>query len=329
MILKEREDSSNDIEVLEGLLTHPAVDSTKRRKIEEQIRNIVAGNGGEADAAYEMKVHFGPTKNWIVIHDLRIEHDGLVAQIDHLIINRMLEIWLLESKRFSNGIKINEQGEFATFFNRIPKGMASPIEQNGRHRKILQRVFDEGLVKLPTRLGITLKPAFKSLVLISRGAIQRPANGFPGLETVIKNDQLASTIFKSSESANLFDIAKIVGTDTLEKIGRQIIELHRPIRFDWQTRFGLNDTATEQPRPLASSVESIVAPTQVAVTLALPATPQPAPIKAVKTGATCCVCATVLSRGVAKFCSENTARFDGQMYCMPCQAKISEAPASV
>jgi hypothetical protein len=147
MILKEREDSSNDIEVLEGLLTHPAVDSTKRRKIEEQIRNIVAGNGGEADAAYEMKVHFGPTKNWIVIHDLRIEHDGLVAQIDHLIINRMLEIWLLESKRFSNGIKINEQGEFATFFNRIPKGMASPIEQNGRHRKILQRVFDEGLVK--------------------------------------------------------------------------------------------------------------------------------------------------------------------------------------
>lgn len=325
MILKEREDSSHDLEVLEGLLTHPGVNSITRKQIEEQIRTLISGIGGEADAAYEMKVHLGAAKNWIVIHDLRIEHDGLVAQIDHLVINRLLEVWLLESKRFANGVKINEQGEFATFYDRIPMGMPSPIEQNNRHRLILQRVFDAGLVKLPTRLGMTLKPSLKSLVLISRGAIQRPAKSFAGLETVIKNDQLVSTLFKSIDEGNPLALARVVGADTLEQFGRRIVELHRPIRFDWQARFGLTDAAAEPPRPAEPEAQAVVAPPPPPA-LVSAAPPEPVPAKAakvVKASATCSVCAIVISRGVAKFCTDNSERFDGLMYCMPCQAKLT------
>lgn len=35
--------------------------------------------------------------------------------------------------------------------------MASPIEQNAKHVLILQKLFDSGLVNLPTRLGCTIK----------------------------------------------------------------------------------------------------------------------------------------------------------------------------
>ena len=61
------------------------------------------------------------SKNWFspieeapvfasVIHDLRIECEGRVAQIDHLLIGRFLDIWVCETKNFSEGIAINEQG---------------------------------------------------------------------------------------------------------------------------------------------------------------------------------------------------------------------------
>jgi hypothetical protein len=46
----------------------------------------------------------------VVIHDLRIEHRGRVAQIDHLLINRVLDIFVLESKNYYYGVKISEEG---------------------------------------------------------------------------------------------------------------------------------------------------------------------------------------------------------------------------
>jgi hypothetical protein len=52
------------------------------------------------------------SKNWVIIHDLRIEYGGLVAQIDHLLINRFLDFYVLETKHYSQGVKVTERGEF-------------------------------------------------------------------------------------------------------------------------------------------------------------------------------------------------------------------------
>ena len=113
MLIKKADDKTKDIEVLQGLLTHPDASVEIKRKIEQEIRNIQSGIRGEADTAYELDFYYGPSKNWAVIHDLRIEHKGRVAQIDHLLVNRFLDVWICESKRFSEGIAINEQGECA------------------------------------------------------------------------------------------------------------------------------------------------------------------------------------------------------------------------
>jgi hypothetical protein len=43
---------------------------------------------------------------------LRLEHNGRTAQIDHLLINRWMECYVLESKHFNAGLKITEDGEF-------------------------------------------------------------------------------------------------------------------------------------------------------------------------------------------------------------------------
>jgi hypothetical protein len=95
-----------------------------------------------------MKVRYGESRNWAIIHDLRVEFGDLVAQIDHLVINRWLDIWVCESKHFSEGVAINNHGEFTAFFNHKPYGVPSPIEQNERHILILKRILDAGMVEL-------------------------------------------------------------------------------------------------------------------------------------------------------------------------------------
>ena len=111
-----------------------------------------------------MNFHYEASKNWALIHDLRIQCDGRVAQIDHLAINRLMEIWVCESKHFSEGIAINEFGECSAFYAGKPYGVPSPFEQNRKHILVLESVFKTGLLKLPTRLGFNINPTINSLI---------------------------------------------------------------------------------------------------------------------------------------------------------------------
>ena len=158
MQIKSADDKQPQIEALETLLLRPDVDGTTRRRIEQEIRMIRAGVTGERDAAYEIEFHLGSHKNQMTIHDLRIECDGRVAQIDHLIINRLLDIWVCESKHFAEGVAINEHGEWVAFYGHRPQGIPSPVEQNRRQIEVLHDVFSKGLGPLLAALGRHVGP---------------------------------------------------------------------------------------------------------------------------------------------------------------------------
>lgn len=326
MIIKEADDKKSSIWTLQTLLSRPDCGADTRKRIEQEIRNIQAGIRGEEEAAYEIKVHWGESKNWMVIHDLRIETGGLVAQIDHLLINRFLEIWVCESKHFSEGIGINEHGEFAAFFGGKPYGVPSPIEQNAKHILILRKLFDSGAVKLPTRLGFTIKPDLKSLVLVSKGArISRPKAKIDGMDAIIKNDQVFKYIDKAiDQSNNPLMMAKIIGQDTLEALARDIAKLHRPIAFDWTAKFGLPKeppampAAKPEPAPQAPKAEAAAVPMPEA---APPTEPEQKP----KQKLVCHSCGTSVGYNVAKFCWFNKPKFGGNIYCMDCQKTVAAA----
>ena len=44
------------------------------------------------------------------MHDLRFVIDGEVTQIDHLILNQMASVFLLETKNYACNLVINERG---------------------------------------------------------------------------------------------------------------------------------------------------------------------------------------------------------------------------
>lgn len=290
MIIKHADNKSQDIETLQSLLSHPKATGDTRKRIEQEIRNINAGMRGENEAAHEMKVHYGDSKNWAIIHDLRVVHGDLVAQIDHLVINRWLDVWVCESKHFSEGVSINDHGEFTAFFASKPYGVPSPIEQNAKHILILQRIFDAGTVELPTRLGFTIKPDLKSLVLVSKGArISRPKTKIDGIECIIKNDQFFKHVDKAVEGNGILSTAaKIISSETLESVALQIAKLHKPIRFDWQAKFGL--TTIEPPAEPEKAEKPNHVPPPVSVKPSAPVPAAPAPVASSSEAPVCRSC---------------------------------------
>lgn len=238
MILKEADPKDSQLTALETYLAAPGVPEATRQQIERELKILRAGIKGERESAYDIDFYSGASKNRIVIHDLRIEHNGRVAQIDHLILNRLLEIYVLETKHFSEGVSINEQGEFSIWFAGKPRGIPSPLEQNERHIAVLQDVFKT--LEMPTRLGFRLQPSFESLVLVSKNArIGRP-DKFDTCR-VLKSDQLERWINKNIDSGSPLLMAKVVSVETLTAIANQLIALHRPITPDYRAKFGIGE----------------------------------------------------------------------------------------
>ena len=328
MLIKSADDKAKDIEILQGLLNHPAATTDTKKRIEQEIRFMFSGAKGEREAAYEINFHYGASKNWAVIHDLRIEHKDRVAQMDHIIVNRFLDVWVCESKRFSEGIAINEYGECSAFYGDKPYGIPSPFEQNRKHCAVLKAACDDGAVALPRRLGFTIKPDIKSMVLVSKNArITRPKAKVDGLEEILKVDQVRARIDKAFDSDNnILLTAKIIGSDTLEDFASRLAALHRPIHVDWHAKFGLPKA------PVASKIP-VSNPGEFAAVHSAPKTPEvmhEIPAEAASDGEkksklACSGCGTVVAYNVAKFCWFNKAKFGGNVYCMNCQQKVPAA----
>lgn len=318
MIIKAADDKRSDLDLLIALVDRPDVAVEKKSQIQQEIRKIRAGAKGESEAAYELEFHYGKSKYWMIINDLRIECDGRVAQIDHLLINRFMEIWVCESKHFAEGIAINEHGEFSALYSGKSYGVPSPIEQNRKHITVLESVFKSGLINLPTRLGITIRPSYQSLILVSKRArVIRPTTKIAGLECIIKNDQIKSRIDKVLNSDNnILNAAKLVSGETVEDFARRLAAIHAPITIDWHARFGLSrniEISSRYPVLDSSSVSASY--------LASKETNRSSELKTSKLK--CASCGTKVTYNVAKFCWFNKARFHGSVFCMDCQKTVS------
>src|SRR5437016_1060418 len=110
MLLKTADRKEAAIAELERLkVVAPA---NRKADIEQELRIMRAGLRGEEEAAYLIDFHLKESKRTVIIHDLRLEIGGRVAQIDHILIHRTLNVFVLETKHLHAGIKITEEGEF-------------------------------------------------------------------------------------------------------------------------------------------------------------------------------------------------------------------------
>lgn len=250
MILKKMDPKENQVAELERLAS--IAPAARRFKIEKELRMLRAGIKTEKEAAYLIDFHFGPSPRTMVLHDLRLEVNNRVAQIDHLLVHWTLNVFVLETKCFHGGIKITEHGEFLLWndYKKTYEGIPSPFAQNHRHIAVLMDAFNK--INLPTRLGMNLSPVFHSYVLVSPNArISRPQRF--DTSRIIKADMLKKTIDDQFENLSFLEgvsnLSRLVSKETVRDIGRKLRSFHRKATFNYAARFGLSDTAPPHESP--------------------------------------------------------------------------------
>ena len=141
MLLKSADDKSKRLRLLEELQQSPLLDSAQRDWLQKELDRLRKGIQGEKDAAHYLDNYLSGSDRSVLMHDLRFEVDGEVAQIDHVLLTRAAGIMLFETKNFSGNLRINEHGEFSVNYGAREYGIPSPLEQSRRHANVLKKLL--------------------------------------------------------------------------------------------------------------------------------------------------------------------------------------------
>lgn len=324
MLLKSADDKSKRETLLEELQRSPLLDVGQKKWLREELSRLKKGIQGERDSAHYLDSYFKNGENHIVLHDLRFVVDGEVAQIDHLIINRALGFYLLETKNYSGNLIINEQGEFTVDYGDGRFGIPSPIEQSMRHERILSTLLERLDI-----VGRTQKKAdFHHVVMLHpKAIITRPPAKVFDTSHVIKADQFPTwhqqfvdkigvgTVFKSLLNVRSFE--------TIKEWGEKLMRQHRPadqltLPDFMQPKHAV--TATVKPpipaTPAVVQCPPPAKPTQTTNSQASTAAHTEEPAKRL----ICTHCGSKISFAEGKFCWNNAKRFGGVAYCRVHQA---------
>lgn len=297
MLIKSADEKSSDLKLLEALETQN-LNRQQQEWLQEKLWALRTGIQGEKDAAYYINAEYGDSKNYAVLHDLRIELDGETAQIDHVLLGHHFA-FLLETKNFNGNISINEYGEFTVEYPRSkPRGIPSPLEQSHRHERIFSKLLDHLNIR---NTATDEKIKVYHVVLFSpKSIIKRPDNQKFDTSNIIKADALRlwRDNFKSDEILRaktlLPFIAKAIlkpknwisepGPEIIEEYAQKLAAHHVPA------------PALTLPDFMCIETTEKTAPEQTAQML-------------------CDTCKQPISKAEARFCSIHKTRFNGKHYC--------------
>ena len=273
MLYKTIDSKEKEINQLKRLLSK-SKNPKQKALIKADLQRIENGYQAEKENAYYLDFSFKDNPNNILLHDIRIEHNGQIAQIDHIIINR-LGIEVLESKSFSGKLTIKGDGSLNVEYGKKVQTFPNPIEQNNRHVKILSEFLKENM-ELPKNLkffGIQIS----STVLINP-------------KTTITNDILPKGFLRADsfttdwnsrvDKIGTIALFKTIGTtisfDRAKEIANFLVKHHTPKSYDYAKKYPIqkeekvknivtpqqeekatqNELKKESKRPLCSKCQS-------------------------------------------------------------------------
>jgi hypothetical protein len=230
MLLKKADDKSKRLALLEDLQLSTLLDASQKKWLRQELIRVRKGMKGERDSAYYLDQYFKNGENHVVLHDLRIEFEGDVAQIDHLVINRTGFVFLIETKNYAGDVKINSHGEFVVDYDGEEFGVPSPIEQSHRHERIVRRLMER--LEIRNRTGGALE-CHHVVMFNAKSIIKRPPASEFDTSNVIKADQFpswhAKFVDKATGVASIIQgLANVRARETVKEWGEKLARQHRP-----------------------------------------------------------------------------------------------------
>jgi len=203
-ILKDSSKAREQLAAMEELLasaTHPKLVAA----LENDIAAMQAGIYGEDTILFELK--HSPTP-LLVLHDLFLEHEGLTAQIDFMVVTRK-RTFVLECKNLYGNVTVNQTGEFVRAVGSRREGIYSPVTQSQRHLEVLKRMRmdDKGNILTKMLFENAFDINYKSVVVLANPKTVLNAKFAPKAirEQVIRADGLIDYIKRSNAQRDAVD----------------------------------------------------------------------------------------------------------------------------
>ena len=251
---KADSDAKKQLERLQQLYA-TAPDRVKPQ-IERDMKLLAYGIAGEENVAFELNTSYLPI---IVLHDLRLEHEGLSAQIDYLIITTKFCL-VVECKNLFGNLEVNSRGEFIREldFNgkRKKEGIYSPVTQNVRHMEMIKalRLGNKRNPLMRVALDKSFGELHKSVIVLANPKTVINLKQAPKeiKDQIIRSDQLIAHIKKLlRENKDLASSEK-----DMYEMADFFVGLHKENPVDYAEKYLLDGGAVELDGAIVNKEES-------------------------------------------------------------------------
>jgi len=246
MLFKDIDSKKEEINQLKNLLKQ-STNPKQQNLIKSDLTKIENGYKAEKDNAYYLDFGFKDSPRNIILHDIRIEHEGKVAQIDHIIINRF-GIEVLESKSFTGELTIKGDGSLNVAYGKKIQTFPNPIEQNNRHAQILSDLIKANM-ELASNHKLFGMPISSTVLINPKTTVMNDTlpKGFD------RADSFTTHWDESVNKMSTLDVFKTLGgimkLDRVKEIANFLVQQHRPKSYDYAKKYPIKKESTLQSIP--------------------------------------------------------------------------------
>ena len=163
IFIKEDSDLQNKYDALKRLNS----EYPENKELLEELFMVKKGLEGENEIAYQLKKS---NMGMYVIRDLKVEYEGLKAQIDYVVITPVYTYYI-ECKNLIGNITVNEKGDFIREYTyngeKIKKGMYSPLRQVEAQREVIKKISESRKNVFEKLLFMNVFDKYKKVLVVA------------------------------------------------------------------------------------------------------------------------------------------------------------------
>jgi hypothetical protein len=242
MLIKAKLPAGEEIQQLNELL---ATDLNPQQKflVQRELKYHLCDSTNQHTSTELINFYYQDSPNWAVLHDLRIQNNGYNLQIDHILVNRSFDIYILNAKNYTYGLKITADGEFLIYDGTQYQPIESPVEAGREKIASLSEALRANSV-LPKRWGMSIRPKIHYYVIFSpQSDIMRPPKWIFDSSMVVTADFLVKSVLRKPKKLKrtvdrLKSLPKIFNRRVLIACTQKLAALDSPKFTDYQQLLG-------------------------------------------------------------------------------------------
>lgn len=235
-IIKEIDSIQPKLNVLEEIanqtrISQPAV----YKQVVNEIKKRKAGYAAETHAAFMLGKIYRDSARSFLLNDLRLDMDGDIAQIDHVVFNDFGIVNLFETKSFSSGLQVDKDGTCWTWWGSQRREIPSPLLQSQRHESTLRKALAACSYDVIE---------FRHFVLVDyKARLFKPKKGFENYCRPDRVEEASEQVSVGTGTAiralGRWAVGRRLDNTELYKVGQQLAALHQPLESDLWRQFGV------------------------------------------------------------------------------------------